>query len=221
MTTAHDTPRPDTTDMFAVHQALRDTLGGAPQLVDGVSASDAERVELITNLYDNVLDFLHVHHEGEEQLVFPLLRERCPEQLELLDLMAAQHADVVELVQRSSGALSAWAGGEPAAQADAASALGALAGRLEEHLGEEERQVLPLCAEHLSLEEWGALPGHAMGNFSGDKIWLILGLIRQRMTPSQRDQMLAHMPPPAVEMWSTMGEQAYKNLIAAVGAPLS
>ena len=124
------------------------------------------------------------------------------------------------LVQRSAGALSAWAGGESAAQADAASALGELAGRLEEHLGEEERRVLPLCAEHLSIEEWAALPGHAMGSFSGDKIWLVLGLIRERMTQTQRDEMLATMPPPAVEMWSTMGEQAYKNLIAAVGAPL-
>jgi hypothetical protein len=221
MTTANDAPRPDVSDMHAVHQALRDSLGSAPNLVHGVSASDTERVELITNLYDNVLDFLHVHHEGEEQLIFPLLRDRCPDQVELMNLMAAQHADVVDLVQRSAGALSAWAGGETAAQADAASALGQLAQRLEEHLGEEELQVLPLCAEHLSMEEWGALPGHAMASFSGDKIWLILGLIRQRMTPSQRDQMLAHMPPPAVEMWSTMGEQAYKNLMAAVGAPLA
>ena len=220
MTTAHDVPRPDVTDMFAVHQALRDTLGSAPQLVAGVDASDPERVELITNLYDNVLDFLHVHHDGEEQLVFPLLRERCPDQLELLDLMASQHADVVELVQRSEGALSAWAGGDTSAQADSASALGELGSRLDQHLGEEERRVLPLCAEHMSLQEWGALPGHAMGNFGGDKIWLILGLIRGRMTQDQRDQMLAHMPPPAVEMWTSMGEQAYKNLMAEVGAPL-
>ena len=220
MTTAHDASRPDVTDMFAVHQALRDTLGGAPQLVGGVDASDTERVELITNLYDNVLDFLHVHHEGEEQLVFPLLRQRCPEQLELLDLMASQHADVVELVSRSEGALSAWAGGDTSAQADTASALGALGSRLDQHLGEEELRVLPLCAEHMSLQEWGALPGHAMDNFGGDKIWLILGLIRGRMTQAQRDQMLAHMPPPAVEMWTSMGEQAYKNLMAEVGAPL-
>jgi len=220
MATAPDSPRPDVTDMFAVHQALRDSLGSAPQLVHGVSASDNERVELITNLYDNILDFLHVHHDGEEQLVFPVLRERCPDQLELLDLMASQHADVVGLLQRSADSLSAWAGGDATAQAGSASALGELAGRLDQHLGEEESNVLPLCAQHLSIEEWGALPGHAMGSFSGDKIWLILGLIRQRMTQAQRDEMLAHMPPPAVEMWTTMGEQSFKNLMAEVGAPL-
>ncbi|MGD0379776.1 MAG: hemerythrin domain-containing protein [Acidimicrobiales bacterium] len=221
MTTAHQDPRPDVSDMFAVHQALRDSLGSAPQLVRAVDATDAERQALITNLYDNVLDFLHVHHEGEELLVFPRLRERCPDQLELLDLMASQHADVVELIQRSSGALAAWAGGEASAQEESATALGELGERLEQHLGEEERRILPLCAENLSVEEWGALPGHALGSFTGDKVWLILGLIRQRMTQASRDEMLAHMPAPAVEMWTTMGEQAYKNLMSEVGAPLS
>lgn len=221
MTTAHPAPRPDVSDMFAVHQALRDTLDCAPQLVRGVDATDAERLALITNLYDNVLKFLHVHHEGEEQLIFPRLRERCPDQAELLDLMASQHADVVELFQRSSGALAAWAGGEASAQEGSATALGELGGRLEEHLGEEESQILPLCAEHLSAEEWGALPGHALGSFTGDKVWLILGLIRQRMTQASCDEMLANMPPPAVEMWTTMGEEAYKNLMAEVGSPLA
>jgi hypothetical protein len=51
-------------------------------------------------------------------------------------------------------------------------------------------------------------------------VWLILGLIRDQMTQAQRDQMLAHMPPPAVEMWTSMGEQAYKNLLAEVGPPV-
>jgi hypothetical protein len=219
MTTA-STPRPDVSDMIAVHQALRGSLGSAPQLVRSVPASDAGRVELIANVYDNVLDFLHVHHEGEEQLVFPLLRERCPAELDMLDQMAAQHVDVVGLVQRSCGALSAWAGGDAAAQEECAIALGELGQRLEHHLGEEERQVLPLCSEHLSLQEWGALPGHALGSFTGDKVWLILGLIRDNMSQAQRDEMLAHMPPPAVEMWTSMGQQAYKNILAEVGAPL-
>ncbi len=220
MTGPSEAPRPDTTDMLAVHQALRESLGSAPRLIRAVGASDDGRVGLISNYFDNVLDFLHVHHEGEEQLVFPLLRERCPDQIDLLDHMASQHEDVVELVQRSDAALAAWGSGNAQAQEDAAIALGVLGEQLGQHLAEEERDVLPLASEHLSLEEWGALPGHAMGSFTGDKIWLILGLIRDRMSQDQRDQMLAHMPPPAVEMWTSMGEQAYQNLIAEVGPPL-
>ena len=59
-----------------------------------------------------------------------------------------------------------------------------------------------------------------MASFDGDKVWLILGLIRQRMTQGQRDQMLAVMPPPAIEMWHGFGEETFISLIADVGAPL-
>lgn len=220
MTSVPGAPRPDVTDMFAVHNALRGSLGAGPQLVRSVEASDTARVEMISNLFDNILAFLHAHHDGEEKLVFPLLRERCPGQTDLFDRMAAQHADVVGLIDESEGALRAWSGGNAQAQELSAAVLGELVARLEEHLGEEERMVLPLCGENLSLEEWGALPGHALGSFTGDKVWLILGLIRDQMSQAQRDEMLAHMPPPAVDMWTSMGEQAYKNLVAEVGPPL-
>jgi len=93
-----------------------------------------------------------------------------------------------------------------------ADALEALRVQLCAHLDEEEAEGLPLCAENLSIQEWGALPGHAMASFRGDKIWLILGLIRERMNDGQRAAMLEHMPPPAVEMWTNFGEQAFKEL---------
>ena len=51
-------PRPDTTDMFAVHGVFRDTLGAAPTLVGGIAPGDAERVALIANYYENILSFL-------------------------------------------------------------------------------------------------------------------------------------------------------------------
>ena len=104
----------------------------------------------------------------------------------------------------------------PLAQEAAAQGLYALCGHLEEHLEEEEQNVLPLAAANLSIEEWGALPGHGMAHFEGDKIWLILGLIRERMTDEQRADMLAHLPPPALEMWTGFGEQAFKDYSSVV-----
>ena len=45
---------------------------------------------------------------------------------------------------------------------------------------------------------------------------MILGLIRQRMTDEQRTAMLEHMPPPAIEMWTNFGEQAFNELSGQV-----
>jgi iron-sulfur cluster repair protein YtfE (RIC family) len=216
MTDSGAAPRPDTGDMFAVHGVFRDSLGAAPTLVGGVAPGDAERVALIANYYENVLSFLEAHHDGEEHLVFPLLRERCDGADELLDHMSEQHHEALELLEQATIALAAWPGGGAAAQQATQQRLDELCSHLGEHLAEEEQKVLPLAGQHLSMEEWGALPGHGLAHFQGDKIWLILGLIRERMTDDQRAAMMAHMPPPALEMWTGFGEQAFNEYSSVV-----
>jgi hemerythrin-like domain-containing protein len=212
-------PQPDTTEMLAVHRALRTALAAAPVLVGEIAPGDQARTELIANYYGNVIDFLAVHHHGEDLLMFPLLRDRCPDQIETIDRVNAQHHDVDDGVAEATDLVSRWP-----ADADVQQRLGAslegLGQRLTQHLDEEERDMLPLCAAHLSMEEWGALPAHAMGNFAGDKPWLALGLVFEQMTPEQRQNALDHMPPPAREMWTGMGESAFATLIADVRAPL-
>src|ERR1700722_14489801 len=108
--------RPDTRDMFAVHGVFRDSLGAAPTLVGGIAPGDAERVALIANYYENVLSFLEAHHDGEEKLVFPLLRERCDGAAALMDKMAEEHHEALELLEQAKAALVAWPGGDAAAQ---------------------------------------------------------------------------------------------------------
>jgi hemerythrin-like domain-containing protein len=202
--------------MVAVHGVFRDTLGAATALVGGVADGDADRLALVANYYENVLSFLQAHHDGEEQLVFPLLRERCPDQCALIDELATQHEDALTLLMAARQWLAAWPGGGDAVQLEVVGALGVLRTHLVEHLDEEERLGLPLAAEYLSAEEWGQLPGHGLAAFDGDKVWLILGLIRERMNEEQREAMLTHMPPPAVAMWRGFGEHAFNELAAQV-----
>jgi hypothetical protein len=205
-------PRPDVSELIAVHGVFRDTLGAAPELVGGVAADDSERLALVANYYDNILFFLEAHHDGEEEIVFPALRDRCPDQQALLDRLDAEHKEAIALLATAQGSLAAWAGGDGAAGDAVVNDLGALRAQLVTHLDGEETEALPLCEENLSAEEWGSLSGHGMANYHGDKIWLILGLIRERMTEVQRARMLEHMPPPAAEMWTSFGERAFKEL---------
>jgi hypothetical protein len=209
-------PRPDVTDMYAVHGVFRDTLGAAPVLVGGVAADDAARAALVANYYENVLSFLEAHHDGEEKLVFPLLRDRCDGAGALIDELDEQHQEALSLLGSARDSLVAWPRGGASGQQATQESLVALGAHLELHLTNEETNALPLAAEYLSPEEWGALPGHGMAAFDGDKIWLILGLIRERMNDEQRTAMLEHMPPPAVEMWTSFGEQAFKDLSTEV-----
>jgi hemerythrin-like domain-containing protein len=205
-------PRPDVSDLYAVHGVFRDTLGAAPRLIGEIAPGDAARVGVIANYYENVLSFLEAHHDGEDKVVFPLLRERCADQSALMDLFDEDHEEAIRLMEAAMASLGAWSSGDDSASSAVVRDLEALRLQLVEHLNREESEGLPLCAEHLSAEEWGALPGHGMAAFQGDKIWLILGLIAERMNDEQRAAMMEHLPPPAVEMWSGFGERAFSEL---------
>ena len=101
----------------------------------------------------------HAHHEGEEEVVFPLLRDALPRGEALLDELAEQHEEAMALLATARQWLAAWPGGGDAVQLELVGALGSLRAHLVEHLDEEERRGLPLAAEYLSAEEWGQLPG--------------------------------------------------------------
>ena len=208
-------PGPDTSDMAAVHQVFRSSLAAAPAFIASTRGDDARRA-LIADYYANLLAFLEVHHEGEELLVFPFLTERAPQSQALMTRMATQHTDVLGTLADAKVAMAAWTERGDGAAVDAADSLVSLGDALHVHLDEEEAHVLPLAGEYLSMEEWGALPGHGMANFTGDKVWLILGLIRENFTPAQRDDMLEHMPPAARVMWETIGESSFAAMIAEV-----
>jgi hemerythrin-like domain-containing protein len=209
--------RPDTSDMVAVHNALRGALSAGPKRVRDVDPGDPARRALIADYYDNVLWFLDIHHNGEEELVFPLVRERCADATETVDTMLSQHHEVVQLLADANASRAAWAGGDDGAQGALADQLQALSDATVSHLDQEEHRLLPLCADYLTTEEWGALPGHALSQYRGDKVWLVLGLIMEQRTPAEREVMLSAMPPPVSQMWRDVGSDAFTELAARVG----
>ena len=209
-------PRPDVEDMYAVHGVFRDLLGATPELVGAIEPGDAERVALIANYYENILSFLEAHHDGEEKLSLPLLCERCTGQGALFDQMERQHEEALALLGEAKSSLAAWPGGDAAAQKAAAQTPGRAAhpsGGPPRRGGDQR----PAPGRRQPLHGgMGALPEHGMAYFHGDKIWLILGLIRKRMNDEQRAAMLEQMPPPAVDMWTGFGEQAFKDYSSVV-----
>lgn len=210
-----DSIRPDTSDMAAVHQVFRSSLASAPFLIES-AAGDDDRRTLIASYYANVLAFLEAHHDGEEELLFPLLIERAPQQRSEVDVAVEQHQDVLTLLAAARTCVTAWEAKGDGEGPELVGNLGSLDEALAAHLDQEEARLVPLATEYVTAEEWGMLPGHAMANFEGDKIWLIMGLIRENFTPAQKSVMLEHMPPPARQMWETMGEASFNEMIANV-----
>ncbi|HXQ29421.1 MAG TPA: hypothetical protein VN848_09140, partial [Gemmatimonadales bacterium] len=116
----------------------------------------------------------------------------------------------------AEAALASWKRSPAGPAGDAlVAALGTLGSELGSHLDVEDAEILPLAADHLTEAEWGSLPGHAMSRFTGDK-WMIIGLVREHMSESQRAHMLAGMPPAGREMWLTTGARAFDDFTASL-----
>jgi iron-sulfur cluster repair protein YtfE (RIC family) len=207
-------PLADTSDMIQLHCVFREALGSAAPLVGSVAAGDSERAEVVHAYYFNVLALLRGHHEGEDELVWPKLVERAPEHAETIMRIAGQHDGVVTSMDEACRLLDEWKQ-DPQIDGGAklAAALATLGAELAAHLDEEERVILPIAAQHMTAPEWGELPAHGMQHFSGDKIWLILGLIQEQMRPEQIAVMEAHMPPPALEFWTSTGRALFTDFV--------
>jgi hemerythrin-like domain-containing protein len=206
----------DVSDMYAVHKALTDALDAAPTYV-AKAGVDAERVEVIGSFYDNVIEFLHVHHTSEDELIYPMLEQRCPERRSELERIDDQHKLLYAPMDAGRSAIAAWRAAPSADSARAViDAMASIDELLRPHLAEEETVLLPIATKWMSPEEWGGLAGHGMAIFRGDKPFLPLGLVREELSQEQRDGMLAGMPPEMRTMWTEQMEPAFNGFIAEV-----
>jgi hemerythrin-like domain-containing protein len=206
----------DVSDMFAAHKALTGALDAAPAYV-AKAGLDAERVEVIGSFYANVIEFLHAHHTGEDELIYPLLEQRCAGSRSELERIDEQHKLLYAPMEAGRAALTAWRAAPSTDNADTVlDAIASIAEPLRSHLVEEETVMLPIATKWMSAEEWARMPGHSMMIFRGDKPWLPLGLVREQFNQEQRDAMLAGMPPEMRTAWTEQMEPAFNAFITEV-----
>jgi hypothetical protein len=213
-------PLTNTADMIALHNIFRKAFGSAPEVIAASAPEDKARSAVVGSYYDNILRLLHAHHDGEDELIWPKLLERCPSDAEMISEVAGQHQVVVPLADEAMTQLGRWT--SSASEEDGvalAKVLVELNDALSTHLQEEETKILPLCSRYMTPAEWAQLPEHGLKHFDGDKPWLIFGLILDNMPPQARGPMMERMPPPAQDMWANFGQGAYTDFIAQVAVP--
>jgi len=208
-------PRPNTRDMLAIHQVFRDAFGCSPQLVGSVCNDHSDKVETVAAYYANVLALLRAHHEGEDELIWPKLVERAPDQGELIARMEAAHEQLAATLAECESRLAEWVVSPDIDHgASLAASLATLGVLCAAHFDEEERRILPLAEEHCTVEEWAELPAHAMRTYAGDRLWLALGLVREQMPPAAQEMQLEKMPPALRDMWLSTGQENFERFVA-------
>jgi hemerythrin-like domain-containing protein len=206
----------DTHEMVLIHRVIRREFGQLPRLLRSAS-DDRARSKVIGAHAREMLDFLHTHHTGEDELLFPLLRERAVLDPELMDRMDAQHAQVDAAVGAIGTDLPAWtASADAAAGEQMAAHIEAMMPTLIDHLAEEEKKILPIVSVTLTQNEWDALGKHGMSSIPLTRRLVMLGHITEETDAAERKAFLRVVPTPARLAYKLIGRRQFARETAAI-----
>jgi len=222
MTDIHDTAAPltDVHDMVVVHRAFRREFTLLPGLVRDVAPGDVARAAVLAGHARLCLAGLHLHHTSEDELLWPLLERRARPSADLVARMESQHHRVEALVDGLQDALDRWeVEARPAVTAEVAAGAEGLAAALLEHLDEEEREILPVAARHVTPEEWAAVGEHGLARVERAHLPLMFGMVIEEATPDERREMLGKVPFPVRLLLRTWGARHYARYVRRVRTP--
>ena len=207
--------------MIVVHRVFRRESDLMPTLIQGVRDGDTARAEVLAGAFADYQLGLHLHHSGEDELVWPLLLARVDLEADLVLRMEAQHEVVARTLAEASQRMPAWQSAPSAATAaPLVSALAEHRAALLEHLHDEEEYILPLIAEHLTVAEWARLGQRFAEEVPKDKMLFFLGMILEDADPAEREAMMANLPAPARFVWKAFGQRQFRRRVSKIRAGL-
>lgn len=187
----------DVRDMKIVHETFRRAYDESAELVRANPVPSPERVTFLADHIDFGIGMLHHHHESEDELLYPLLVERAPDQAAMVMEVEHQHTQVTSAIEAASAACATWRR-QPSAQTgqSLAAALNDLNAILQPHLDDEESKIVPLAAVTLTKKEWVAMGEHSRAAIPRDRMPVAFGMLLEPLDDSDRAFMKAELPAP-------------------------
>jgi hemerythrin superfamily protein len=195
------------------HSIFRGEFRRAPGMVRNVTGGDTYRAGVVGGHLQFLLEGLADHHTAEDELLWPRLRERVPADVEpLIGVMESQHAEIHRVIETLSDQLASWTSDPSSARRDAvAGTCDSAFTVLEEHLGAEERDVLPIAARAISQSEWDEIGERAMGALPKDKRMLVLGTIRYWAPRDRSAAVASDIPRPVRPFVTALADRAFRK----------
>lgn len=207
MTVDHQT---DMTEMYAIHDCLRHEFAKLPLTVKAVAEGNADRAAVVGGHVMMMTSILHAHHEGEDELVWPLLEARSPEHADLVEEMVGQHEAMMESVATAQSQAQAWMASPGVLERSSLhTTLIKLEKELLHHLAMEEQEVVPLISRDLTAEEFSAVGAHARGALNPEQLAIGLGLILANTSAGRGEAILGAMPADARAGFEQFGRPVY------------
>lgn len=166
-------------DIYKVHATFRREFGLSPALVRGVASGDTERAQIIADHIKLLVVFLEEHHHSEDAVVWPRLLYRAPKDVNLVvRLMEGHHQSIDKLSTEIGAALAPWRASAAPENGEAlAGALDRLIAVLNEHMGLEEKVILPIVERHIFATEWEQMVNGGAARIPAEYAPVIIGML--------------------------------------------
>jgi iron-sulfur cluster repair protein YtfE (RIC family) len=196
-----------------VHRTLIDTGQRVAAVLH--RSSDGREMPGLARVWTFYRAGLAEHHEGETEVVFPLVAGRDPEFAELESSMAREHAEIDALLGVANRAIDAAVlDRTPASRRSAAEAVDALVSSLDDHLAREELLVVPRVVAAISADEMNAIERGFLRRIGASRIAMTVAALDR--TARREHIPMPPLPPPArlaLPIW----RRRYRRVLAGAG----
>src|SRR5262249_16104711 len=98
----------DVRDMAIVHRTFRNAYNESAKLVRAAPTPSQGRVAVLADHNDFAIMELHIHHDGEDELLYSKLIERVPEQAPMTEEVEHEHELIKTALDDTSAACATW-----------------------------------------------------------------------------------------------------------------
>jgi hypothetical protein len=200
-----------------IHAAFRRDLARFDGALGSFPAGARKRADQLAGAWSNFSDQLHHHHQDEETIFWPALRELGADE-PLMGELEDEHAQMLSALDAADAAMKAFHSGPSEDSASTARAtITNLGGVIESHLAHEERDLEPVAAAHSAPPQMKAgvkaVRKAHKGNAGTFFTWLLDGA-----DPDAKAGLRREVPPPVLFVVTRIGGRDYTRRIAPTWA---
>jgi hemerythrin-like domain-containing protein len=214
-------PEADLLSFSLIHRALRSgtrTLADAATAIAAGAPCSRERQRAIVTTALAVLHEITQHHEREDDVLWPVIVAAVEgaesTTVELADL-SGDHVELHAIIERAERALPGFARDAAVGAAEFGAVMTEMADLLDEHIGEEEREVFPVIREHVSAADFTRCEELFRKGTSIGQLAFLLPWVADQCTPAERAELTATAGRPLV-LLLRLTEPRYTRRMALV-----
>ena len=201
-----------TAAMRRIHRVFLWAYDEAPGLVRSAAPGDTARAAYVGEVLGNFDKLLHIHHEGEDELMYPQLAERAPACALHVEQMLEQHRQVTRRLQVIEPLRLRWM---ETADAEAGQELAGLYADLSEvlnvHLRREVTEVMPAVDRVMTQQELKKAAEHGSSQVSNKFLVGYLGMVLATNPPVDRKELFKEIPAPVRLAYRLIGRRMFRK----------